>query len=127
MKYIPSMVFGAMILCYPAMRVQAAPDDDLAKYLKSCKVAQADVDVVPQLPPDGQDKLQYLVGKDCAKLKSFQATRNYLRQFTPPPSKSPMPPQGMDNDFLTPKESDYVNNVNKNILDKLFDWFSGKH
>jgi hypothetical protein len=126
MKYFPGIALFVFALCYPPTAVQASPTDEVSQFLTGCKITADDVKAAPKLPAEGQKKLQTLAAaKDCSALKNFQATREYLRKFKPPPEQSPMPPKGFDNDFLTQDESDYVNQVNKSILDKLFEWFGG--
>jgi hypothetical protein len=125
MRYVLSMVFAAMLLCYPALNAQAAHplSADDVKFLKGCGVQENDIKAIPNLPRPGQIRLWGILHIDdrvCGDLQSFKATRDFLRLFTPPPSKSPFPPAGYDDNFLTPDESAYVNKVNKGILDKLF-------
>jgi hypothetical protein len=129
MKFIPSLVFAALLLCYPSLKAQAALNADDVKFLKGCSISQADIDVTPNLPRAGQNKLRGFLlseGRTCEDIAPFKATREFLKVFTPPPNQSPLPPKEYDRDFLTQAEADYVTNVNKGILDKLFGWFTGK-
>ena len=129
MKFIPSIVFTAILQCYPSMKAQAALSADDVKFLKGCGVSQLDIDAIPDLPRAGQNALRGFLssdGRTCDDIASFTATRDYLKKYTPPPHESPLPPTKYNRDFLTPAEAKYVTNVNKSILDQLFDWFSGK-
>jgi hypothetical protein len=131
MKYIPSIVFAAMLLCYPALRAHAELTPEDVKLLQACKVSQEDIDVITQLPTAGQDNLDAVFTSRKADkcqmpaIKNFIATRDYLRKFRPPPQSSPMPPVGYDRNYLTPNEQAYVTNTNKSIMDKVIGWFTG--
>jgi len=127
MKYIPSMVVAALLLCTPALKAQAALSADDVKFLKGCGVSQADINVIPNLTRIGQNKVRSILidveARTCDDVAPYIASRDFIKKFTPPPNQSPMPPRGYDNDFLTLAESQYVNSVNRSILDKVFDWF----
>jgi hypothetical protein len=57
--------------------------------------------------------------RKCGDLDSFKNSRDYLRKYTPPPSKAPIPPKGYDIDFVTQAEFDYVSKINEDILMKF--------
>jgi len=97
-----------------------SPDD--VKFLDGCGVRQDDINVIPGLPSAGQAKILAILGKHgrkCSDIKSFKDSRDYLREYTPAPSKAPKAPKSYDTDFLTQAEQDYVNKVNKDILDRF--------
>jgi hypothetical protein len=124
MKYVSYVAFCAILLCCPGMHSQSAltlSADDV-KFLSGCGVKQDDIKVIPNLPSAGQRKLLVILrssGRACSDLISFTNTRDYLRKYTPPPSVSPVPPKWYDTDFYTKAESDYVNKINNDLLDKL--------
>ena len=94
---------------------------------KQCVIEQPDINVIPKLKAETSEYLYSLIARrDCKGLEPFKATREYLRKFTPPPDKSPFPPKGFKNDFLTEEESKYVDDVNNRILDKIFEDFGRK-
>jgi len=115
-----SAIIGALLLCGSATaQVEPASADDAA-WMKSCGVRQDDIDVIPKLNDVAEFKLNKVLRKrECAGLQPFMATRDFLRLFTPPPTRAPMPPRGFDNDFLTQAESDHINQIDQAILDKL--------
>jgi hypothetical protein len=94
---------------------------DDVKYLDSCGVRQDDINVFPNLSSTGQGKILAILrkhGRKCGDIKSFKDSRDYLRKYTPAPSEAPKAPRSYDTDFLTQAEQDYVNKVNKDILDR---------
>jgi hypothetical protein len=121
MKYVPHIAFCAILLCCPALRSQSAPTlgaDDV-KYLDSCGVRQDDIDVIPNLASAGQGKILAIlrkIGRGCDDFKGFKDSRDFLRQYTPPPSDLPASPAGFDRDFLTSAELAYVDHVESGIL-----------
>jgi hypothetical protein len=123
MKYVSYVLFCAILLCCPALRSQSAitlSADDV-KFLSSCGVRQDDINVIPNLPSDGQDKILAILRKDgrgCNDFKDFKDSRDFLRKYTPRPSDLPISPAGFDRDFLTSAELAYVNDVNMGILAK---------
>jgi hypothetical protein len=125
MKYVSYIAFCAVLLCCPATRSISALTLSAAdvKFLTGCGVLQEDIKVIPNLPRAGQLTLSGILRSDdreCNDLKPFKDSRDFLRKFTPPPSKAPWPPAGYDNNFLTKAESDYVNKIEKDILDRIF-------
>jgi hypothetical protein len=124
-----SFVLTIMLFCCPFVNAQDNLTADDIKFLKSCNIEQSDIDVIPKLPPDGKEKIELVLEshkKNCNMpiLREFKATREFLRKFTPPPETCPMPPVNYDNNFLTKEETDYINNVDKKILDKTFENFN---
>lgn len=92
-------------------------------FLSGCGVQQGDIKVIPNLPRDGQLWIWGILRADdraCSDLNAFKASRDFLREFTPPPSEVPVPPAEYDPNFITRDELDYINKVNKAILDKAF-------
>jgi len=121
MKYLPYMVFCAILSCCPALRSQSALtlSADDAKFLSSCGVTQDDIKVIPNLPSAGQAKILAILSKDgreCSDLAPFNHSRDYLRKFTPPPTEMPTTPAGYDKDFFTSAELAHVNDVDMGIL-----------
>ncbi|MGB9405904.1 MAG: hypothetical protein WCA89_00100 [Terracidiphilus sp.] len=93
---------------------------DDVKFLDGCGVRQDDINVIPNLPPAGQTKITAILrkdGRECGDIKAYKDSRDFLRKYTPAPSKAPKAPKGYDTDFLTKAEYDYVSKVNKDILD----------
>jgi hypothetical protein len=127
MKFASYIAFCAILLCCPALRSQSAITPitlsaDDAKFLSGCGVLQEDIKVIPKLPSAGQRKILMILhfdGRECNDLKPFKDSRDFLRKFTPPPSKAPWPPAGYDDNFLTKAESDNVNKIEKEILDRI--------
>jgi hypothetical protein len=112
-----TLVFTAASLSFAATDLTT---QDVEFLTKQCHIDQADVNVIPKLPEDGRELLSLLIAKrDCKRLEPFKATREYLKKYTPPPKESIMPPKGFKNDFLTQAESDYIDDINKRILDKI--------
>ncbi len=100
---------------------------DVEFLTKQCDIDHADINVIQKLKEETRGYLYALIAKrDCKILEPFKATREYLKKFTPPPDKSPFPPKGFKNDFLTEEESQCIDNVNKRILDKVFEDFGRK-
>lgn len=131
MKSIPSMLFVAFLLCYPALNAQAKglTADDRTFLQDQCGFDQTDVNVIPNLAAAGQAKLMPLLHsteRDCDAFAAFRATRDYLRKFQPPPNASPLPPRGYDRDFLTTSEAAYVKTTNQSLMDSIVGWFQGK-
>ncbi len=61
-----------------------------------CKIGQPDIDVIPKLSPDTQQKLQSLTSRrDCTLLQPFIASRNYFRQLKPNTAIPLAPVDGM--------------------------------
>lgn len=123
MKRVPSLVFCAILLSCPAIRSLPVLSANDVKFLESCGVKQDDIKVIPNLPRDGQLWVWGILRADdrtCSDLKAFKGSRDFLREFTPPPSEVPVPPAEYDPNFLTKDEIDFINKVNKGILDKAF-------
>jgi hypothetical protein len=126
MRYALSIVFATMLLCFPALKAYAALalNANDVKFLNGCGIKEEDIKVIPTLSRHGQVKLIGILHLDdkisCSDIQDFTDTRGFLREFTPPPSKSPVPPNGYDVDFLTRDELNYINKINKEIIDKLF-------
>jgi len=94
---------------------------DDVKFLDSCGVGQDDINAIPNLSSTGQGKILAILrkhGRKCGDIASFKDSRDYLRKYTPAPSEAPKAPKSYDTDFLTQAEQDYVNKVNKDILDR---------
>ena len=124
--FLMSFILTIMLFCCPFAKAQDNLTADDIKFLKSCNIEQSDIDVIPKLPPDGKEKIELVLEsnkKNCNMpiMKEFKATREFLRKFTPPPESCPMPPVNYSSDFLTKEETDYINNVDKKILDKTFE------
>ena len=69
-----------------------------------CKIGQPDIDVIPKLSADTQQKLQSLTSRrDCTLLQPFIASRNYFRQLKPK-AAIPLAPAGWSIDYLTTDE-----------------------
>ena len=128
MKRFVLPTIAAILLGSPLSRARAFPNAEDAAFLKDeCRISQTGIQVMPKLSDKGQAKLQGLLAKrDCAELKAFQSTREYLKKYTPPPSVSPKPPKEYDIDFLTQTELDYINHTNKLILARLMESFGTK-
>jgi len=95
---------------------------DDVKFLSSCGVGQDDINVFPNLSSAGQGKILAILrkhGRKCGDVASFKDSRDYLRKYTPAPSEAPKAPKSYDTDFLTQAEQDYVNKVNKDIMDRF--------
>ncbi len=93
---IPILLFGQIL--------RALTTEDVEFLTKQCQVSQADVDIIPQLPKEGQAGIsKWAAAKDCKKLTPFKATRNYYRQLKPG-ARLPMPPAGWDFNYLTAEE-----------------------
>jgi len=120
-----SLIFMAMLLYSPsgkAYTITLAEND--VKFLRSCVVEQADIDVIKNLPSAGQDKLGLILEssrRNCemAYINSFKTTREYLRRFTPNLTSAPMPPDDYDPDFLTVDEKNIISKTSEQILKKL--------
>jgi hypothetical protein len=123
MKYILTTVVAVLMLCgfaFQALAVPSATADDVT-FLKGCGIAQADIDVIPNLNRPGQLKIRAVLLADdrqCGDVQPFQASRAFVRLFTPPPSAIPFPPKGYDNDYLTQAESDFISKWEKDMLVK---------
>ncbi len=124
MKYVPTMVFCALLLCCPVLRSQPVltlSTDDV-QFLNKCGVQQSDIDAIPNFPSTGQAKILAVLrkhGRTCKDLKFFKDCRDALRKFTPPPSDLPDTPKGWeDYDLLTSAEKQYVLNVEADVFAK---------
>jgi len=124
MKFVSKMIFCASLLSCSALFSQSAitvnPGD--AKFLSGCGVRQDDIKTIPNLTSVGQRKLLVILrfdGRECNDLKPFKESRDFLRVFTPPPSQCPAPPADWDPDFVTSAELEYINKVDRDILDKI--------
>jgi hypothetical protein len=118
-----------MLLYCPSVKAEDNLTAEDVKFLKSCNVQQADIEVIPKLPADGHENIQLVLEsrrRNCDRpmIKSFKDTRDFLRKFTPPPAESPSPPAGYEPNFLTPEELKYITDINKRILDETFKKFS---
>jgi hypothetical protein len=126
MGYALSIVFATMLLCFPAMKAHAALalNANDVKFLNGCGAKEEDIKVIPTLSRHGQVKVIGILHLDdkivCSDIKDFKDTRDFLRVFTPPPSTSPVPPNGYDADFLTQDELNYINKINRGITEKLW-------
>ena len=114
MKDVSCVFICMILLCCPAIRGQSAltlSDDDV-KFLSGCGVRQDDIKVIPKLDSEGQERMSVIFAATthtCGSLKGFIETRDYLRKFTPPPSKCPEPPVNYWMYFLTSAEREYTN------------------
>ena len=126
MKHVSCVLFCAILLCCPVLRSQSVltlSADDV-KFLSGCGVRQDDIKAIPNLPSDGQDAISLILSnknRKCSYLKHFIDSRDFLRQFTPPPSECPVPPNDYEWYFLTPAELEYINKVDKDILDRILE------
>lgn len=125
-------VFLATSIGFAANESQTRLTPQDIQFLKKCNIDHADIDAIPNLNPDGQTNLQLVLESsrrncDMQPIKAFKATREYLRKFTPPPQLSPMPPKLYNRIYLTEKESRYISDVNRRILDKALEDFGKKH
>ncbi len=69
-----------------------------------CKIGQPDIDVIPKLGADTQQKLQSLTSRrDCTLLQPFIASRNYFRQLKPN-TAIPLAPVGWSLTYITDEE-----------------------
>lgn len=89
------------------------------KFLRDCGVEQADIDVIPNLPPDGRETLESLLDsprKNCERdiIVSFKETRKFFRMHTPPPARLPQLPARYNKDFMTLAEQKYVSEIWRN-------------
>jgi hypothetical protein len=117
----PVLVKGQLFKFMSERTVPSAQD---TAFLTGCLVERSDVDVIPRLGKEARDKIfLWIDSGDCEKLKPFKATREFLKKYTPPPDTTQMPPKGYDRIFLTAEESEYINDINKRILDKAFEDF----
>jgi hypothetical protein len=108
----------------PAEEASKINPQDVEFLTKQCGIDNADIDVIRKLKVETREYLYALITKrDCKGLEPFKATREYLKKFNPPPDKSPFPPKGFKNDFLTEEESKYIDDINMRILDKVFENF----
>lgn len=120
MRILMAAIILGGTLCGAAMAQTKPIGGADAAWMKSCGVRQDDIDVVPKLNDVAEFKLNKALRKrECDGLRPFMASRDFVRLFTPPPSKAPMPPKGFDNDYLTQAESDRINEIEKAILDRL--------
>lgn len=104
-----------------AVRKPTLIADDV-KFLNGCSVRQDDIQVIHNLPSAGQCKLLVILRKDdrdCNELTSFKNSRDFMRMYTPVPSRAPHVPEGYDIDFLTKAELDYMSKIDEDILNGL--------
>jgi len=100
MKYIPSIVVCALILCCPLVRANADSSAN-TQLLSQCKVPQADIDIIGKLSSDTQALITSWT--TCSQATPFKASRAYYKQLKPN-TKIPLPPAGWDTEFLTDDE-----------------------
>ena len=110
MKFIPSMVIAALMLCWPLAKAHANLSPADAQFLTSCQVVQADIAIIPRLSQSTQDSITKLIqGKDCGKTGPLLATRAYYRKLSID-KPVPLPPAGWNIIYLTDDEfKNYVN------------------
>jgi hypothetical protein len=75
--------------------------------IKECKIAQADIPVIPRLSDDTQAILQARIHKrNCLLLEPFETSRNYYRQLLQlgPHEPLPAPPAVWNSMYLTADE-----------------------
>jgi hypothetical protein len=104
MKYIPSIVVAALMLCWPLAKAHADLTPANIQFLQQCKVIQADIDVIPKLSQEIQTKIaSWITAKDCRKLVPYNASRKYFKELksTVP---LPLPPAGWNGAYLTEEE-----------------------
>lgn len=94
------------------------------KFLRDCGVEQADIDIIPNLPPDGRDSLEILLDsprKNCERdiIVSFKATRKFVRMHTPPPTRLPEIPARYQRYFMTVEEQVYISEIGRKYLEKI--------
>ena len=99
---------------------------DVEFLTRKCSIDPSDVNVIPKLPSAGRENLALALESpqkncDMDTIVSFKATRGFLRKYTPPPTQSHMPPKKFNVYYLTEAESQYINETNKRILDKVFE------
>ncbi|HUN56322.1 MAG TPA: hypothetical protein VMU29_14310 [Smithella sp.] len=127
--FFVSFMLVMMLFCFSFARAQDKLSADDVKFLKSCNLEQSDIDVIPKLPPGGQEKINLVLEsskKNCnmVLMKEYKATRDYLKKYTPVPDSIPMPPESYNSEFLTKEESDYINDISRKILDKSLENFN---
>jgi len=119
MKDIPSLIAAALLLCWPLARANAALSDGDAIFLKQCKVSPADIDVVPQLASDIQERItSWTATNDCRKVSPFKVSRAYygkLKQLKPK-AKIPQAPVGWSVKYLTDDELSNYSDIMDNAL-----------
>ncbi len=121
---VTSLMFTAMLLCCLSVNAHAITlTAEDVKFLRGCNVEQADIDVIPNLPLGGQERLQLVLEssrKHCnmEAITSFKATREFLRKYTPEPTMVPLPPVGYSRAFLTPEELKYILDINNRLMNK---------
>ncbi|MGA2634188.1 MAG: hypothetical protein ABSF16_08140 [Terracidiphilus sp.] len=102
----------ASVVCFAGAnggKMQAAPPSGLTaadvQFLSGqCNIGQPDIDVIPKLSEDTQQKLQSLISRrDCALLQPYIASRNYYRQLMPKMA-IPRAPAGWNIAYLTKDE-----------------------
>jgi len=122
-----SLLFTAILLCCPALKAHAITlTAEDVKFLRSCDVEQADIDVIPKLPSDGQEKLGLVLKSsqkncDMETIKSFKATREFIKKYTPPPTEAPKPVAGWRDYFLTKAEYNYMRDINNRLFEQLLE------
>lgn len=100
MKYIPSMVFAVLCLCWPLAAWTAEPSSN-TQVLTQCKVPQADITIIQKLSAETQTKIG--AWKTCAEVAPFKASRVYYKSLKPN-TKIPLPPSNWDTNYLTDEE-----------------------
>jgi hypothetical protein len=125
-KMLVYLTCAIVLLCCPFAKAEDKLTTDDVNFLKSCNIEQADIDVIPKLPAGGKENIQLVLEskhKHCNMeiIKSFKATREYLKKFTPIPELIPPPPRGYTRDYLTKEEQNYMIVTNNNIIQKQLD------
>jgi len=108
-KIIFSLAISTLMACCFLTQANAELSSaDKEFLLKQCQVSQEDIDIIPNLKKEVQDKIStWIVSKDCEKLAPFKISRDYYRQLLRLEPAAPVPfppPQGWHTDYLTDKE-----------------------
>ena len=111
------VLFIAILLCSQSGSSHAITlSADDVKFLRSCGIEQADIDIIPNLPADGCDTLEILLESPRKKceldiITSFKQTRKFVRMHTPPPAKMPEIPARYKRYFITVAEQVYIGEI----------------
>lgn len=110
------VLFIAVLLCSQSGSSHAITlSADDVKFLRSCGIEQADIDIIPNLPEDGRDTLEILLDSPRRRCEmdiivSFKDTRKFVRMHTPPPAKLPEPVR-YKMYFMTVAEQIYIDEL----------------